>query len=40
MSPLKEVAPENMPNMSVTEETFQSLRGWLKDTASLNIPHM
>ena len=26
--------------MSVTEETFQSLRGWLKEKASRNMPCM
>ena len=27
---LKEVTLENMDPMSVTDETFQELRGWLK----------
>ena len=30
---LKEVAPSNMSNMSVTDETSQALRGWLKSEA-------
>ena len=40
MSPLKDVAPANMPNIFVTEETSQLFRGWLKDVAPANMPNM
>ena len=33
----KAVAPENMLRMSVTDETSQSLRGWLKEVALPNM---
>ena len=34
---LKEVAPENIKYMSVTEETSQVSRGWLKEVAPRNM---
>ena len=34
---MKDVAPANVPYISVTEETSQELRDWLKDVAPANI---
>ena len=33
MSPLKESALLNIPDISITEETSQEFRGWLKEVA-------
>ena len=37
MSPLKEEAPENMPSILVTDETFQSDMSPLKEVAPENM---
>ena len=36
----KEFAPSNIPRMSVTRDTSQLDRSWLKDFATLNIAVM
>ena len=40
MSPLNEEAPENMPDMSVTDSTSQESRGRLKEEAPENMEDM
>merc|ERR1719182_238815 len=36
----KDVAPWNIPDMSVTDDTSHADRSWLKDFALWNIPYM